>query len=399
MKFVRRTLKNGMSVIVEKRDLPVIAVSISNPFGAAFEESKIKGIAHVIEHLVFTGTKTRNHEDISREIEKKGGIINAFTANELTSFWFKLPSEHVFAGLDILHDILMNPVFPTKKFEKEKKVILEEIKMYHDDPQRAVYDSLLKNLYDAPLGEGIIGSEESVSGLKRDFVVDYYRKYYVPGNYIVTLVGNVDVEKVCAWLEKKFTGEKVKNELKIIVRKKNGESVEERAGIDQAHFLFGVHAPLICDKEYTVLEVLDAYLASGMSSQLFLKIREERGLAYSVQSSLNSEKSMSYYSIYAGTTKKAVPEVKKLILQGFADIEKMNEKDLLEAKERLIGLQQISREESSRVMQELLFYEFAAKAEEYYQQESKVRAVTLVDVKKLAKEMVREYSSVAIVPK
>ena len=100
MKFLRRRLKNGMTVLMEWRELPVVALGISNRFGAAFEESKIKGIAHVIEHLLFTGTKTRTHEDISREIEKKGGVVNAFTANEITSYYFKLPSEHVFAGLD-----------------------------------------------------------------------------------------------------------------------------------------------------------------------------------------------------------------------------------------------------------------------------------------------------------
>src|SRR3989339_2142284 len=130
MKLLKKKLKNGITVIMEKRELPVVALSISNPFGGAFEKSEEKGIAHFIEHLVFTGTKTRTHEDISREIEKKGGILNAFTANEVTSFWFKLPSEHIFAGLDILVDMLNNAIFNKEKFEKEKKVILEEIKMY-----------------------------------------------------------------------------------------------------------------------------------------------------------------------------------------------------------------------------------------------------------------------------
>lgn len=398
MNLIRQQLKNGMTVIVEKRELPVVAVSISNPFGAASEESEIKGIAHVIEHLVFTGTKTRTHEDISREIEKKGGILNAFTAQEITSFWFKLPSKHLFAGLEILRDLLVNPIFDEKKFEKEKKVILEEIKMYHDDPARSVHELIIGNLYEKPFGEGIIGSAKTVSALKRDFVIDFYKKHYTPEKYLVTVVGDVDVDKVCAWLEKNFVAGK-RAEKEVVLKIKHRESVEERKGIDQAHFLFGVHAPLMQEKDYSVLEVLDAYLANGMSSQLFLKIREEKGLAYTVHSSLNAEKSYSYYTIYAGTTKQAVPEVKKLILQGFADIEKMSEKNLLEAKERLVGLQQISREESSRVMQELLFYELATKAEEYYSREERIRAVTLTEVKKLARELVREYSTAAIVPK
>ena len=168
MKFQKRILKNGMIVLHESRELPVVSLSITNKFGAVYEESKIKGIAHVIEHLVFTGTKTRTHEDISREIEKKGGILNAFTSHDVTSFWFKLPSEHVFSGLDILTDILNNPTFNEKKFEKEKKVIVEEIKMYHDIPQRDIHDKIESCLYDKPFGESIIGSKETVMSLKRN---------------------------------------------------------------------------------------------------------------------------------------------------------------------------------------------------------------------------------------
>src|SRR3990167_7925462 len=130
MKFFRKKLTNGITVLYEPRDLPLVSVSIANPFGAANETSDIKGIAHFMEHLVFTGTKTRTHEDISREIEKKGGMLNAFTDQLVTNFYFKLPSEHLFVGLDILIDIIKNPIFEEKKFEKEKKVILEEIKMY-----------------------------------------------------------------------------------------------------------------------------------------------------------------------------------------------------------------------------------------------------------------------------
>ena len=395
MKFLRKKLKNGMTVIMEKRDLPVVAVSISNPFGAAFEESNIKGIAHFMEHLVFTGTKTRSHEDISREIEKKGGILNAFTANEITSFWFKLPSEHVFAGLDILADIMNNPAFDEKKFEKEKKVILEEIKMYHDDPASHVYEIIVDNLYEKPFGEGIIGSEKSVSALKSDFVLKYFKDAYDPGKYVVTIVGNADFDKVCNYLEKNFVQNKKKTSKKEII-KRNIESVEKRPGIDQAHLVFAVHAPLITDKDYYALEVLDAYLANGMSSKLFLKIREEKGLAYTVRGSINAEKDYSYYTIYVGTTKEAVDEVKKIILEEFENIKDMSEKDLNEAKERLIGLRKISSEESARVMNELVFAELAGEAEEYYKHEQRIKAVTLEQVKKLAK--IKKYSTAAVIP-
>lgn len=396
MKFFKRKLKNGMTVVFEKRDLPLVSVSITNRFGAAFEDSKIKGIAHVMEHLLFTGTKTRTHEDISREIEKKGGVLNAFTSQEVTSFWFKLPSEHLFSGLDIFTDLLNNTIFNPEKFEKEKKVILEEIKMYHDTPTRFVYDMIEKNLYEKPFGEGVIGSDETVSALKRDFVADFFRKMYGPENYIVAIVGNADFEAVCKYLEKNFSKREVKLKEKLI-KLKNTESVEERQGIDQAHFIFAFHAPLVSEPDYYVLEVLDAYLAKGMSSRLFLKIREEKGLAYAVKSSINAEKNYSNYSIYVGTLKDKIPEVKKIIIEELANVKNMTEKDLEEAKEMLVGLKKLASEDSDNVMNELMFAELNGDAEKYYQFEENIKKVTLEQVKKLAK--IKKYSTAAIVPK
>ncbi|MBU0466426.1 MAG: insulinase family protein [Nanoarchaeota archaeon] len=399
MKLQKKVLKNGTTVLFEKRDLPVVSASITNRFGGAYERSEIKGVAHVIEHLLFTGTKTRTHEDISREIEKKGGILNAFTAQDATSFWFKLPSEHLFAGLDILVDLLKNPKFDKDKFEKEKKVILEEIKMYHDNPRTHVGEMIEKNLYDKPFGELIIGNARTVSALDRDFVASLFKKVYSPENYIVTVVGDASFEKVCEYFEKNFEAEGKKTEI-VPIKKLNGKSADERPGIDQAHLIFAFHAPLMTEKEYFDLEVLDAYLAKGMSSKLFLEIREKRGLAYTVKSSLNTEKNYSYYSIYVGTTKEAVPEVKKLILQGFGDAsKKMTPVDLQEGKERLIGLKKVMSEESSDVMNEIMYHELISKAEYYYDYEKKIEMVKLGDVKKIALEGPKRYSTAEVLPK
>lgn len=398
MQFIKKKLRNGMRVVYEERDLPLVSLSITNPFGAVYEDSKIKGIAHFIEHLVFTGTKTRTHEDISREIERKGGILNAFTAQDVTSFWFKLPSEHVFAGLDIITDIMNNPIFDEGKFEKEKKVVIEEIKMYHDIPQKFVMDKIEENLYKKPFGEGIAGSAKTVGALKRDFVYDYFKNVYTGENYIVTIVGKIDFGKVCDYLEGKYKVKKRSLKLPKI-EKWNKHSVEKRPGIDQAHFVFAYHAPMFTDKEYYHLAVLDAYLARGMSSRLFLKIREERGLAYTVRGSIATEKNYSHYSIYVGTRKEAINEVHKLIIEGFKEVNKMSEKDLEEAKEMLVGLRKVSSEESSDVMNELMYYELISKAEEYYNYEKRVREVKLADVKKMALRGLSKYSTAAVVPK
>ena len=397
-KFQKRILKNGMTVLYESRDLPVVSLSITNKFGAGFESQKIKGISHVIEHLVFTGTKTRTHEDIAREIEKKGGVMNAFTNNETTSFWFKLPAEHIFSGLEILSDMLNNPTFNPKKFEKEKRVILEEIKMYHDDPKSDIYEKIIETLYEKPFGLNIIGFKETISPLDRDFVFDFYKKNYSPKNYIVTIVGSADFNKVCEYLESNFQSKDISLP-EVKTKKINKEQVEERQGIDQAHFMFAVHAPLPHDKKIHTLEVLDAYLASGMSSRLFLEIREKHGLAYAVKSSLDGEKSYSHYLIYVGTTKPAVPKVKSIILQEFKNIEKMTPSNLKQAKEQLIGLKKVRSEESVTVMNELLYEEIAGNAEDYYKHEENINSVSLQQVKALAKELLKSYSTFSILPK
>jgi predicted Zn-dependent peptidase len=398
MKFFRKRLNNGINVLMEKRDVDVVSLSISNPFGGAFETAEEKGVAHFIEHLLFTGTKTRDHEMISREIEKKGGILNAFTDHEVTSYWFKLPSEHVFTGLDILTDMLNNAAFPEEKFEKEKKVILEEIKIYHDDPVKNVFEQIEGNLYEAPFGMTIIGNAKSVSNVSRERVIEIFKNNYNPSNYIVSIVGNADFDKICEYMEKNFkSGEGIPEAKEI--KLKNAESVEERAGIDQANFVMAMHAPLPHEREYIVLNLLNAYLADGMSSKLFLEIREKRGLAYHVKGTIRPGKRYSFYTIYAGTRKESIEEVKKIILDEIGKIDSMSEKDLEEMKETLIGYKKVSSEESANVMNELLYHELFGGAEEYYKFEEKVKDVKLDEVKELARKLLKSYSTSAILPK
>lgn len=396
--FLRRKLKNGMTVIMEKRELPVVAIGIVNRFGGAYEKSEIKGVAHVIEHMLFTGTKNRTSKEIAAEIEGKGGILNAFTSQEMTCYLFKLPSEHAFAGLEILSDMMNNPLFDSDKFEKEKRVILEEIKMYHDDPASDILDKIEQCLYEKPFGELIIGNAKSVSGLTRDEVVRIFKENYNPRNYFAVIAGNVDFDKVCNFLEKNFKrNSAVPKELKI--KKINKNVKEKRKGIDQAHFVMGFHAPLSDEKEFFALKVMDSYIGQGMSSPLFIEIREKRGWAYDVKSSLENEKNYAYYMIYAGTLKDKVEEVKRLIIEELKKIENISEKQIEEAKQKLKGLRQISKEESLSVMRRLVFEELSGKAEDYYDFEKKIDAVKLEDVKRIARKLLEKYSVAMIVPK
>ena len=398
MKFQKRKLKNGITVLFEERDLPIVCYSVSNPFGGAYETSDVKGVAHLFEHLLFTGTTTRTHEQISSEIEKKGGILNAFTAQDVTSYFFKLPSEHLDSGINIIHDILKNPTFISEKIEKEKKVVIEEIKIFHDDPERRVYELIEFALYEKPFGEGIIGSAKTVKSLTREKIIDIFEKNYNPENFIVTVIGKANIDKICEKLEKDFKPSEKKYH-HIDIKQKNQDIIEERAGIDQTQLLIGMHASLD-EKEQKTLEVLNAYLAGGMSSKLFLEIREKHGLAYTVRGKIEIEKNYSYYSIYAGTTKEAVEKVKSMMIQGFMEVEKMTEKELEENKQRLIGIRKIATEESLNAMNYLMFEEISTgKAEDYYNYEEKIKAVNLEDVKQIARELIKNYSTAMILPK
>ena len=398
MKFQKLKLKNGITVLFEERELPLVCYSISNPFGGSHETSDVKGVAHLFEHLLFTGTKTRTHEEIAKEVEKRGGILNAFTAQDVTTYWCKLPSEHLIVGMDILHDILRNPTFDPEKIEKEKKVVLEEIKLFHDDPERSVYEMIEKALYKAPFGSGIIGSAETVNSLTREKIMHIFEEKYSPDRFIVTVVGKADIKKVCEKLEKDFSPRK-KSYSALPIEKSNQHLVEERLGIDQSQFILAAHTPKDQIKQYA-LEILDTYLARGFSGKLWLEIREKRGLAYTIRGSIEREKSYSYYSIYVGTMKEAIPKVREMIIQGVNDVEKMTAQELADAKQQLIGLRRVATEESINTMQKLIFTEISTgNTEEYYRYEKHLNEITLEEVKSLAKNLLKEYSTAIIVPK
>jgi len=398
MKFQKFKLKNGITVLFEERELPLVCYSISNPFGGSHETSDIKGVAHLFEHLLFTGTKTKTQEELSKQIEKRGGVLNAFTAQDFTTYWCKLPSEHLDIGMDILHDILKNPTFNPEKLEKEKKVVLEEIKMFHDDSERHVYELIEQALYKIPFNEGIMGSAKTVQSLTRDKIVHIFNEKYAPEKFIVTVVGKADISHVCKRLEAEFSP-KNKKYGAIDIEKNHQDILENRPGIDQAQFVWATHTALDKKTQYA-LEILNTYLTNGMSAKLWLEIREKHGLAYTVRGSIEREKSYSYYSIYTGTTKEAIPKVKELILKGIQNIDQMTEQELAEAKQRLMGLRKVATEESINTMQKLIFTEISAgNAEEYYNYEKELEKINLSHIKSLSKDLLKEYSTAAIIPK
>ncbi len=392
--FYRKKLDNGLTVLFEERKIPVIAISASVKFGAQFEKENIKGISHFIEHLVFKGTKTRSVEEIPKEIEKKGGIINAFTSEDITAYWNKLPSKHFSLGADIARDLVLNPIFEKEPLERERKVILEEIKMYHDNPPTHVLEKIKEMLYEKPFNMSVAGTQETVSGLSREKVIELFNSIYSTDNMIFCAVGKTSWEEVLEEAKKFPKINKKINPVPIILR--NGEEIEKRKGIDQAHLVLGFHMPLLTSKKRYSAELFDSILGGGMSSRLFQEVREKRGLCYAIKSNLEQSKDYSYEAIYSGTMKEKVNEIKELILKEIKKLKDLKRPDFEEAKETLIGLRQVNSEKCDVTMVELLQEEIRGNGENYYNYEENIGEVKLEDVRELSK--LKGFSFVALVP-
>lgn len=392
----RKVLRNGMTVVFKQRKNKVVSVAFAVKFGAINENSKNKGIAHFIEHMLFKGTPTRNAKKISEEIEKNGGELNGFTSEQVTAYWCKMPSNHVNVALEVLSDMVKNPLFDQKELDKERQVIFEEMKMYKDNPRMHVFEMIKSLLYKGDFSLPIIGTKESMNSNTRDKLLKLFSEVYVPENMILCVVGDASFEKVCNFAEKNFknSGKKINYPR---VETKNGQLIEKRKSIDQANLIFAYHVPTPDKEKHFTAQVLNAVMASGMSSRLFSEIREKRNLAYSVKGDTASEKDYAYNQIYIGTKPENVDKVKELILEEFKKVHKeLGEKELKQVKEQIIGNYLISQEESQAVMVNLLTSEIAGDARESEMFIKKISKVRLKDVKDMAN--IKEYSFFALVP-
>ena len=397
--FKRKVLKSGMTILFEKRDLPVVSVAFGVRAGGINEDEVEKGISHFIEHLLYKGTPTRGPKQIAEEIERNGGELNGFTSETAVAYWCKMPSKHLKVALEVLGDMVKNPKFDTKEVEKERQVIFEEIKMYKDSPSMHVFDEIQKSLYEKPLGMSLAGTFETMKKIDRKKIVEKFKGVYQPGNLILCVVGDADFEEIVSFVENNFgEGDGKVSQPKIVL--KNEVQTEERAGIDQASLVFAYHVPLAKDKNSYAARVLSTLMAGGMSSRLFEQIREKRNLAYAIKGDANVNRDFAYNIIYVGTMKENVEKVKKIILEEFEKVAKsLGEKELNEVKEQMVGNHHISLEDSQLQMTNLLLSEVEGDVEEYYAFEKNIRAVNLEDVKKLAAGVGKSFSFFALVPK
>ncbi len=395
-KFFRKILENGMTVVFEKREgSGVVSVAFAARHGGVHENESEKGISHFIEHMLYKGTRNRTAKQISEDIEKNGGILNGFTEEEITAFWCKMPSKHIDIALDVLSDMILNPLFDEKEMNKERLVIFEEMKMRKDMPSVYVNDKIQNLLYSGNLSMDLIGTEKSMNSIDRKKIVEKFKKVYGSRNMVLCVVGDCDFSKLCEFCEKKFKKSLFRiEEPKIVL--KNAEKIEKKEGIDQANLVFAYHTPRATENGSYTAQVLSCLMVGGMSSRLFQEIREKRNLAYAVKGGYSGGKRFGYNAIFVGTSTGNVEKIRKLIIEEFEKLKSLGEKELGQVKEQLVGNSKISKEDSQGQMIDLLYNEIWGNAARSYEYEEKISKVKLEDVKKLAK--FNGYSFIALVP-
>lgn len=351
------TLKNGLTIIGEEIPyLKSISLGVWINAGSRIENEKISGVSHFVEHMLFKGTKNRTSKMIASEIDNLGGQINAFTSKECTCYYVKLLNSHIDIGIDILSDMILNSLFDKNDIEKEKLVILEELKMYEDSPEDLAYDLLVENVYkDDTLGMNIIGTEKSLEGIGRDEIIDYFKKYYVPNNSVISICGNFDFEDMINKIEEKFSNwENKEVNIEVEEAKFNSCFIAKNKDTEQVNIAISLEAiPSEDIKEVYALSIINTVFGASISSRLFQKIREEQGLVYSIYSSQSLYKKCGELGIYASMSKENLKRVYKIILDEIKDLKTnyLTQKEISESKEQLKGSYILGLEStSSRMM-------------------------------------------------
>ena len=311
-------LKTGTKIIYKNiPEFHSIAVGVWIKNGSRFEEKKLAGISHFIEHLLFKGTKNRTGDQIKEAIEGVGGTFNGFTSAEATCYWIKILSDYTETSIDVLSDMIKNPFFKDEDMKKERNVIIEEIKMYMDIPAKYVHEIFDEILFENhPLGRPIAGTPETVGSITKEQIFQYIENHYTGENIVISIVGNIKEDKMKEYIEKYFSDVKVKrkNEFEKWNGKPKGPKVKiMKKETEQSHIVIGGFGFSRNDEKKYPLAVLNVILGGNMSSRLFNRIREKLGLAYEIRSFTRHYDDTGIFAIAAGVspqnTEKAIDAI------------------------------------------------------------------------------------------
>lgn len=311
---------NGLKVISHRMpNMQSVALGIWIKAGGRYEHNKNKGISHFLEHLVFKGTKKYSCRKLKESIEGVGGSLNGFTSEELTCYLVKTPARHLNLALDVLADMAVNPVIPSVEVEKEKAVILEEIKMYRDQPQSHVYELLDELMWpNQQLGRPVIGTAESVNGIDRGQLVGFKEQHYTAPNILVSAVGLLDSDKFNKHVKKLF-GHLVHKPVNIFEKCVENQDKSQlrlhNKDTEQTHMALGFHAFKRDHHLRHALAILHIVLGGNMSSRLFEEVRENKGLAYEIGTAIKRFSDTGAFIVHAGIDNTKVIEAVSLILK------------------------------------------------------------------------------------
>lgn len=362
----KTTLHNGLTVVTEQIDsVRSISVGIWIKTGSRNESEDMAGVTHFLEHMLFKGTEKRSSYDIAQSMESVGGYLNAFTSTEYTCYYARCLDTKLERAVEVLSDMVKNSQFPEEELEKEKKVVLEEMKMYKDSPEDVVFEEFSSNVFrDHPIGRPVLGYEQTVSGFKRQDLFDYVDLRYNPDNMLVAVAGNVNHDEVVR-LANNYLGEKAGE-----TEPQDGQplkpyevfNAEITKPIEQTHMIVGRRALYYDHPDKYLLLLANTVLGGGMSSRLHQNIREKYGYCYSIGPFTQSYIDSGMYGVYIGTDREYVEHVRKLIRAEFEKIrtETVDKKELEEAKAQLKGKLLLSQENTSNRMTRL------AKSELYF---------------------------------
>ncbi|SLN40689.1 Protease 3 precursor [Roseovarius litorisediminis] len=308
------TLPNGFRIVTEHMPgLQSAAIGVWVLAGARHETAQQNGIAHFLEHMAFKGTKRRTALEIAEAIEDVGGYINAYTSREVTAYYARVLKDDVALALDVVADILRNPIFDAREIEVERGVILQEIGQALDTPDDIIFDWLQEEAYpDHPLGRTILGPEERIKAFARHDLEGFVEQYYRPGQMILSAAGAVDHDALVRLAEKMF-GDMVPSAViePPVARFMGGESRHIK-DLEQAHFALAFESPDYADPQIYTAQIYASALGGSMSSRLFQEIREKRGLCYTIYAQAGAYSDTGMTTIYAGTSAEQMPELARI---------------------------------------------------------------------------------------
>src|SRR5579864_1995726 len=395
----RQELPSGLTVITERMEhIRSASIGIWLETGSRDEDPQWNGISHFIEHMVFKGTQHRTAEEIARQVDSIGGNMDAFTAKECICFNVKVLDEHVPIALEVLGDLVLNPVFAEKDIDREQGVILEEIKMDEDNPDYLVHEIFTQNFWkDHPLGKPILGTKETVKRFERQPVLDAYGHRFAPGIIIVSAAGHLEHAPFVDLVTKHFEHMKPsKNGFHSATPKIVSRIIlRNKKALEQVQLCIGVPCHPIAHEQRHAGYILNTLLGGGMSSRLFQNIRERQGLAYSIYSDLNPYRDTGCLAVYVGTSLASASKVVQSVVSEFRKLktESVPDEELRRSKAQLKGSLMLSLESSTSRMSNLARQEMYF--DRYYDLDElieRIEAVTAEDLSRLANEFFRPES-------